>query len=286
MPRGSYMQFDETTSDLSDNAFRVLCYLRHHMMRSNTVYPSIESMSEDLNRSTRTCKRAIAELKEARLVTVRQGRSGVWEYTISRAESEPKSVTKMSPSSDKNVTAGMTKMSRHGDTHSDTHSDKFVIPPNNPLICRETEETEITEGGSRESTEKESKPTPTTTTANQNLEPFESGLAAELPQVRNGVEPFRNRTIEIVPTQFKPETRARMLAVLGPDCEQFARKVTQEQADAGFPDWILGEAARNKTPGRLAFHLLKTAWRDGWIDPKAEEEAKRAARRKRLEALR
>lgn len=77
-----------------------------------------------------------------------------------------------------------------------------------------------------------------------------------------------------------------MLEVLGTDCEQFARKVTQEQADAGFPDWILGEAARNKTPARLAFHLLKTAWRDGWIDPKAEEEAKRAARRKRLEALR
>ena len=61
--------------------------------------------------------------------------------------------------------------------------------------------------------------------------------------------------------------------------------MTQEQADAGFPDWILDEAKRNKTPGRLAFHLLKTAWREGWIDPKAEEAAKRAARRARIEAL-
>lgn len=140
-------------------------------------------------------------------------------------------------------------------------------------------------GGERERAAEESKPEPTTTT-NRNLEPFESGLAAELPQVRNGVEPFRHRTIEIVPTTFKPETRDKILAVLGHEGEQFARKITQAQADAGFPDWILDEAKRNKTPVKLAFHLLKTAWREGWINPKDEELAKRAARRARLEALR
>lgn len=290
MPRGSYMQFDETTSDLSDGAFRVLCYLRNHAIKSDTVYPSIESMSEDLRRSTRTCKRAIAELKTAGLVAVRQGRNGVWEYTLKRADDGHNRVTKMPPRYDKNVTGAVSNLSRHGDTngdtHSDTHGDKFVSPLNNPHIGEVTEVTEVIEGGGIESARKESKPEPPITTTNRNLEPFESGLAAELPQVRNGVEPFRHRTIEIVPTTFKPETREKILAVLGHEGEQFARKVTQEQADAGFPDWILDEAKKNRTPVKLAFHLLKTAWREGWISPKAEEETKRAARRARLEALR
>lgn len=279
MARGAYIQFDETTSDLSDNAFRVLCYLRNHLGKSNCAYPSIESMSEDLKRSTRTCKRAIAELKTAGFVSVSQARNGAWEYTVKRADSEPKPVTKLSPRGD---THGDT----HGDTDSDTDSDKFVIPPKNPLIGEQTEHTEQTEGSSGGSTLK-SKPDAkaTTTTTTENIEPFESANSGTLPNVRNAVEPFRPRLVELKPTQFKTETRDRMMVVLGIDADQFARKVTQQQADAGFVDWVLSECKRNKTPGRLAFHLLKTAWRDGWIDPKAEEEAKRAARRKRLEAL-
>ena len=147
--------------------------------------------------------------------------------------------------------------------------------------------TPIEHSSGEESVSEESKPTPpATTTTTQNLEPFESGNPAPLPNVRNAVEPFRPRLVELRPTQFKPETRDRIMAVLGHDAEQFARKITQEQADAGFPDWILDEAKKNKTPARLAFHLLKTAWRPGWVSPKAEEEAKRAARRARLEALR
>lgn len=143
-------------------------------------------------------------------------------------------------------------------------------------------------GGGSENVRKESKPEPpaATTTGEESLEPFESGNPAPLPAVRNAAEPFRTRLVELKPTQFRPETRDKILTVLGTEGDQFARKVTQEQADAGFPDWILDEARRNKTPARLAFHLLKTAWREGWISPKAEEETKRAARRARLEALR
>ena len=156
-----------------------------------------------------------------------------------------------------------------------------------PLIRTHPINTPNEHGSSSGGFSEESKPPETaTTTTTRNLEPFESGNPSELPNVRNAVEPFRPRLVELKPTEFKPETRDRMMTVLGIDAEQFARKVTQEQADAGFVDWIMGECKRNKTPGRLAFHLLKTAWREGWIDPKAEEEAKRAARRKRLEALR
>lgn len=145
--------------------------------------------------------------------------------------------------------------------------------PTPPIYEEQFSVTAISNSGGEQRPSEESKPTPTTTT-DKNLEPFESGLAAELPKVRNGVEPFRNRTIEIVPTQFKPETRARMLAVLGTECEQFARKVTQDQADAGFTDWILDEAAKNRTPVKLAFYLLKTAWCDGWVNPQAAEDAR------------
>ena len=126
MARGAYVQFEETTSDLSDNAFRVLVYLRHHAVKSGIAYPSIEGMSEDLKRSTRTCKRAIAELKSARFVTVQLGKNGVWEYVVGRPESDPKTTRR----SDKNVTDGVTNLS----PTSDTTSDKFVIPPKNPHI--------------------------------------------------------------------------------------------------------------------------------------------------------
>ena len=123
MPRGSYMQFDETTGELSDNAFRVLCYLRHHLNKSDVAYPAIESMSEDLKRSTRTCKRAIAELKAAKIVAVAQGRNGVWEYSIKRAESEPKPATNLAPRGDKFGTRKVTNLARHGDTLGDTLGD-------------------------------------------------------------------------------------------------------------------------------------------------------------------
>ena len=291
MARGAYISFEETTSDLSDNAFRVLCYLRNHMVKSDTVYPSIESMSEDLQRSTRTCKRAIAELKTAGFVKVTQAQNGVWEYTVKRSNSDPKAVTNLSPRSDKNGTGTVTNLSypsdTHGDTDSDTHSDKFVIPPTPPYIGKETEETEVIEdssGGSR----KESKPKPpaaTTTTINQNLEPFESGIPGTLPMVRNGVEPFRPRTADITPTIFRPEIVARIYEVLGQDGDTFARKVTQEQADAGFAEWILGEAAKNKTPGRLAFHLLKTQWHPAWRSPADAQRELEAELARRLEAL-
>ena len=77
-----------------------------------------------------------------------------------------------------------------------------------------------------------------------------------------------------------------MTAVLGRDADLIARKITQEQADSGFVDWILEKCGKAKNPAGYATKLLQTAWRDDWIDPKADEEAKRAARRKRLEALR
>lgn len=277
MPRGSYMQFDETISSLSDNAFRVLCYLRHHDGKSGVVWPSIETVAEDLKRSIRTCKYAIAELKESGLLQVEKDSRGRWVYRLSGAKYCTAKVQNFAQAS-----------AKVGAMYSATFSAENCIPPKNPHIGELNELNEVSEGGGSESARKESKPEPpaATTTGAESLEPFEAGNPAPLPAVRNAAEPFRPRLVELRPTQFKPETRDKILTVLGTEGDQFARKVTQEQADAGFPDWILDEAKKNRTPVKLAFHLLKTAWREDWISPKAEEETKRAARRARLEALR
>lgn len=97
---------------------------------------------------------------------------------------------------------------------------------------------------------------------------------------------MRQRAVEIVPTTFPPELRARILEVMGPEGDVFARKLSQAQVDSGFVAWLLKRARTGKEPVRLAHHLLKTAWHDGWVDPAEAENAKREARRKRLEALR
>lgn len=151
MARGAYIQFEETISDLSDNAFRVLCYLRNHIVKSDTVYPSIESMSDDLKRSIRTCKYALAELKSSGLINVERDQKGKWSYRIIGAKNCTDRVQKTAPSKGR-VSA------THSATDSATHSAKFCTPPNNPHIGESTEATEATEE-KRESFTQESKPT-------------------------------------------------------------------------------------------------------------------------------
>lgn len=154
MARGAFFQYDETTSDLSDNAYRVLGYLRHHVVKSDVVYPSIESMSDDLKRSVRTCKYALAELKAAGLINVERDQKGRWAYRILGAKTCTARVQKTAPSAVQNsATDGAT----HSATDGATRSAKFCIPPNNPLICKTTETTETTEE-KRESVSEESKP--------------------------------------------------------------------------------------------------------------------------------
>lgn len=155
MARGAFMQSDETMSaSLSDNAFRVLAYLRTHAVRSDIVYPSIESMSADLHRSTRTCKYAIAELKAADLITVERDQKGRWSYLIHGAKNCAKRVQKTAPDTVQNSAE---VSATHSATDSATHSAKFCTPPNNPHIGEATEATETTEG--RRSFSEESKPT-------------------------------------------------------------------------------------------------------------------------------
>lgn len=154
MARGAFFQYDETTSGLSDNAYRVLGYLRHHVVKSDVVYPSIESMADDLKRSIRTCKYAIAELKSAGLITVERDEKGRWSYRIIGAKTCTKRVQKTAP---KRVQDSAGVSATDSATDSATHSAKSCIPPNNPHIGETTETTETTED-KRESFSEESKP--------------------------------------------------------------------------------------------------------------------------------
>lgn len=280
MARGAYVQFDETTSDLSDNAFRVLCYLRHHVVRSDVVYPSIESMADDLKRSIRTCKYAIAELKTIGLIDTERDQKGQWSYRIVGAKTCTDRVQKSAPKRVQNsAPVSATHGATHGATHSATHGAEICTPPKNPHIREATEATETTEAteGCGGGVTEESKPvTKAIAAADECLEPFESGLPVRMPEIRNGVKPSRTSAFRIVPTQFQQATIDRIYQVLGTDGDDFAAMVSQDQADAGFVEWVLRKAESGKKPIALAVKLLKTSWRDGWTNPNAEEDAQYA----------
>lgn len=121
--------------------------------------------------------------------------------------------------------------------------------------------------------------------ADKNLEPFESGLATTLPQIRNGFKTPRHSQIRIAPTKFDPATRDRIYEVLGTSGDEFAGMVSQEQVDAGFVEWVLKRSQDAKKPIGMAVHLLKKAWRDGWTNPDAAEDAQYAEMVKFMESI-
>ena len=273
------------TEKLGAEALRLLLVVAAHADKQRRSYVSNDTIGEMLKIKSRNVQKLMKSVIDAgylkrqydpdsgrRYLHVIFDDSGD-ERTVHPAHSECASV--------RTESTGGGALTVQGVAHSECAS------PTPPIYEEQLSLTVISNSGGSGSSSEESKPPENaTTTTIKNLEPFEAGIGSELPAIRNAVEPFRPRLVELRPTEFKPETRNRIMSILGHDGEQFARKITQEQADAGFPDWILDEAKRNKTPGRLAFHLLKTAWRPGWINPKAEEEAARARRRARLDALR
>ena len=296
MSRNAFVPMEWLTAPIGGEALRTLILISCHAdARSGECWPTNGSMAKALGKTSRAIQFTLTELREAGMISILEGQGKKRRIRI-ESESWYSRPMKKAPNHEEKLHGSTMKKTfvvqecnheenlhpNHEENLHGNHEENLHGPNKNTI-----RNTPIEHSSGEESVSEESKPTPpATTTTTQNLEPFESGNPAPLPNVRNAVEPFRPRLVELRPTQFKPETRDRIMAVLGHDAEQFARKITQEQADAGFPDWILDEAKKNKTPARLAFHLLKTAWRPGWVSPKAEEEAKRAARRARLEALR
>lgn len=303
MARNAFVPMVWITSDINGEALRTLIAISFYAdAKTGECWPNNAKLIALLGKTERTIQRDVKALVDAGLISIHDGGGKYRRFRIESPEwydrpgrktdrETPNNPDENCRGTDettptKNVGVGVAqprqKTSPNPDNKRRGYPDENCRGPNKNTPIEHTQE----HNSGSSSFSEESKPTQNaTTTTTKNLEPFEAGIGTELPAVRNAVEPFRPRLVELQPTQFKPETRDRIMSILGHDAEQFARKITQEQADAGFPDWILDEAKRNKTPGRLAFHLLKTAWRPGWINPKAEEQAKRAARRERLRAL-
>lgn len=300
MLRAAFVPMAWIKADISAEALRTLIAISSFADRTTgECWPSNRQLVGLLNRCERSIRSDISEIENAGLISIEGGlgknrsfriESEEWfqKRTPKRPDNQATSCRDETPSTRQHP-AGSDETTRQSTVINPAtyrHQPGNILPGANKNTSSNISKN--SSGGSESVTE-ESKPTArsatTTTTTRTDIEPFESGLPATLPIVRNGVAPFRNRTVEIVATKFKPETAARMLEVLGHESDQFKTKITQEQADAGFPDWVLEESAKNKTPVKLAFHLLKTAWRPGWVDPRRAQKELEDELMRRIEAL-
>lgn len=170
--------------------------------------------------------------------------------------------------SSRTLSTGGGALTVRGVAHSECAS------PTPPIYEEQSSLTAISNSSSKsESFSGQSETVPFAAAGTKNLEPFESGIANRLPDVRNAVEPFRRRAVELTPTEFPQVLADRITEVLGMNGDKFARKVTQDQADSGFCEWVLKKSETAKNPIGFALHLLKTEWRDGWTNPTAAEDA-------------
>jgi hypothetical protein len=296
MLRAAFVPMTWVTSGISAEALRTLIVLSVYADRSTgECWPSNRQLMDDLERSERQIRRHIGEIESAGLISIQNRDARDRKFRIESEDWFKLPNRKQRPNPDTNdrvsepetrtfLTETRTEMTGSGNgtrTFLVENPDifgrepgHFCPGPNKNYIQRTYPGTYSSSGSISEESKPDEPATTTTTTPIQNLEPFESGTPAPLPAIRNAVEPHRPKMVELQPTIFRPETRDRIMAVLGHDGEQFARKVTQEQADAGFADWVLAESEGNRTPARLAFHLLKTAWRPGWVNPQDAETAR------------
>lgn len=300
MLRAAFVPMEWVFSGLSGEALRTLILISSYADRSTgECWPSNRQLANVLGKSERQVRRAISEIEKEGLLFVDQGDGKNRKFRIVSEEWFAKSAPKRSHNPDTKRPGCDTETRTENDrdqapqpghkvtgmngatrTQSDRQPGHFMTGnpdtkrpgPNKKDIQEHIQESSSSK---RESFSEESEPVEkSAAAAGTNLEPFESGTPGRLPAVRNGVAPFRPRIAEIVPTKLRPETVDRIADVLGQDGDQFARKITQEQADAGFPEWVLSKAEGGKSPIGFAMHLLKTAWRDGWVNPQTAEDAR------------
>ena len=281
MSRNAFVPMTWITSDLNGEALRTLILISTFAnAKTGECHPSNALLSKSLGKSMRSIQLAIQELKSAGLISIVDFNGKKRTIRIESPEWFDRPTRKTASSHEENLHGRHERNLRytheenlHGRGEENLHGrhEGNLRPP----IRTHPINTPIEHNSNGGAFSQESKRAEKAiAAAGQNLEPFESGLPATMPAVRNGIAPFRNRTVEIVSTKFKPETAARMVEVLDTESDQFKTKVTQEQADAGFVDWVLMRAESAKRPIGMAMHLLKTAWREDWVDPQAAEDAR------------
>jgi biotin operon repressor len=290
MSRNAFVPMTWITSDLNGEALRTLILISTYADgKTGECHPSNALLGKMLGKCDRAIRKAVAEIESSGFVSIHQGRGRGRTFRIETPEWYAKPGTKRSgmnpeqnvPSSDQEPGTKRSAFSestrnetfQEPGTKRSANPERNVPGPNKNTVFNNGLNTVSNSGSFSQESKPVEKPA---AAAGQNLEPFESGLATRLPEVRNGFKPARQSQLKIAPTQFDPATVDRIYEVLGTDGDDFAGMVSQEQADAGFVEWVLRKSETAKKPIGLAVHLLNKAWRQGWTNPNAEEDAQYA----------
>jgi hypothetical protein len=175
--RRALINFDLTTFDLSDNAFRVMVYLLLHANKDGDCWPNLSTIAAQTRRSERSCDFAIRELKSKKLLeSHRDGNQGKGQirYRLN-TESSATSCARSSEDQAQKTTEQAQSVAPDRDRPSAKSeatkrkkctdlAQKVNPPPTTPLICEQDFELGL-----------ELKP------ASSAREPFESDLAISLP---------------------------------------------------------------------------------------------------------
>lgn len=169
--RRTLIDFDLTTSDLSDNAFRVMVYLLLHADKNGECWPSLAKIAQETSRSERSLDFAIRELKSKNLLqSFNEGR-GRYRFCVKLRTSATSCASKADKQAQKSTETSATDCAGKQETGAKSEVNKRKIcteqaqKVNEPIIYRELG---IELG-------KELKP------ASSAREPFESDLPISLP---------------------------------------------------------------------------------------------------------
>lgn len=299
MSRNAFVPMSWITSDLNGEALRTLILISTYADgKTGECHPSNALLGKMLGKCDRAIRKAVAEIESAGFISIHHGGGRGRTFRIETPEWYAKPGTKRSgmnpeqnvPSSDQEPGTKRSSLSQttrnetfqEPGTKRSANPEQNVPGPNKNTVLNNGLNTFCNSDGFTEESKPDAK---SPAAAGKNLEPFESGLAARLPEVRNGFKSARPSQIRIEPTKFDPQTRDRIYEVLGTSGDEFAGMVSQEQADAGFVDWVLRKSETAKKPIGMAVHLLKKAWRDGWTNPDAAEDAQYAEMVKFMESI-
>lgn len=279
MPRNAFVPMSWIVSELNGEALRTLILISTHANgetgKCNVRNNRLASM---LGKTDRSVRNDIAEIVKAGFISIENGNSRERILTIESPEwfhrpgRKTSGLERANPEEKLPGQPGRKTSAHPEEKLPGNPEEKLPGPIMNTILEHNSQHNGGDRGVAQESKPDRKSPA----AAAGNLEPFESGLAAELPAVRNGYQRPAKSRIEIVPTQFRTEQRQRMAEVLGIESDEFARLVSQEMADSGFLEWVLKRAETAKKPIALAVTLLKRAWRDNWTNPEAAEDAQYA----------
>ena len=141
--RRTLIDFDLTTSDLSDNAFRVMVYLLLHADKNGECWPSLAKIAQETSRSERSLDFAIRELKSKNLLqSFNEGR-GRYRFSVKLRTSATGCASKADKQAQKSTEISATDCAGKQETSAKSEVNKRKIcteraqKVNEPFLYRE-----------------------------------------------------------------------------------------------------------------------------------------------------